>query len=90
MTKFLVWGKDAATENIMKIEAEGPVEAAEIWAEFFDARSGEYGIAVGSKKVQIVVSPPDSKEAYLVEVHGELRSVYYGEYSGVYIREVGV
>ncbi len=90
MTKFLVWEKDAGTENILKIKAEGFVEAAEIWAESVDARAGEYGIAVGSKKVQVMVSSQDSKEAYLVEVCGELRAVCYGEYSGVYVRKENI
>lgn len=85
MTKFLAWEKDAATKNIMKIEAEGPVEAAEIWAESFDARGGRYDIATW-RKVQVIVSPPDSKEAYLVEVHGELKPTYFGKYMDVYIR----
>ena len=86
MTKFLVWEKDAAKENIMKIVAESVVEAAEIWAESFDAHGGEYDIAAGGKKVQVMVCPPDSKEAYLVEVHGELTPTYFGKYMDVYVR----
>lgn len=90
MTKYLVWEKDATTENIWKVVAEGPVKAAEIWAECVDAYSGEYDIAAGGKKVQVMVCPPNSKEAYLVEVYGELTPTYYGKSMDVYVRKENI
>lgn len=81
MPLYAVWCPEElgeAPEDGRSFEADGPEEAAALWAEWQDRYSAEYWIVSNGDLVPVLVLEDGTSDPVKVLVRGESSPTYYG------------
>ena len=77
MSRYIVWLEDSDRENGKLVEANYEREAAQNWAEWYDAWGADYLIMGGQAARVFVTLDKEGSEPMLFEVRGESQPVYF-------------